>query len=148
MKTILCALLATLLLTGCETAPKSAVASGRQEIVVTGKTPDQVRSIFVKEMVNQGFLPGTADPLNLTFDRKLKSFAGVMAYGPDYDTKAWQRLRVNIIDLGAKGVKIIASGSAVTNRGAPTEQETELHGNNAPSIQALLAEIKTKIEGS
>jgi len=116
--------------------------------MVTGKTPDQVRSVLVKEMMNQGFVPGNADPSNLKFDRKLKSFAGSMAYGPDYDTKAWQRLRVNVIDLGALGVKIVASGWAVTNRGLPKEQETELHGNNAPSIRALLAEIKRKIEGS
>lgn len=72
-------------------------------------------------------------------------FAAGMFFGSGLDARAYQRLRLNIIDQGDGTYRVIGTAFMVGNRGTAFEREDELSGKAWQSVAEQLEIIKQSI---
>ena len=142
MRTILtiCTALIALCLTGCHSTPVMNTASGQPEVVIRGKSRQQIVQTATEFFVHRGYSSLPSDNGNkLVFDRRTEK------PGAKPSTSNCWRVRLALVDLSNGTFRLTGKPCVVDNCGGELEAE---HVNRAsfPQIQALLEEIRTQVQ--
>lgn len=124
---------------GCVAPAKMNTASGRPEVIVTGKTTDQIQAKLANELVNQGYAVRT-DSLNVVAEKEVKDVASRLVFGSRYDSRVFMRSTFTILEQGDGTHRIVGAFAAVTNTGSAFERQEEM-GVQYESMQQFLSGI-------
>ncbi len=135
-------LFALLALCGCHTNPPPLnTVSGRPEVIITGKSAQEILLAARQFFVQRGYGLGPSDNIyKLTFDRHTEKPGGTPV-----PSTCW-RVHLTVVDLGQGAYRLTGIPSKVEACGGELEAEHVMPAAY-PQIQNLLQEIKARLAG-
>jgi len=132
-------LLALLLCLGCHSSPPLNTPSGRPEVLLQGKTPQQILTACQEFFLRRGYAPKPSNnAFKLTFDRRTEKPGAV----PSKD-HCW-RIHLTVADLGGGFCRLSGIPTKVDGCGSELESE-HIMAQSFPQIQPLLEQIKANL---
>lgn len=139
-------LLIIFVLSACATPVKHNTASGRPEIVISGKVGKQAWAEIMNLMLNNGYNVTTSTDSLLVFEKPIDNIMASLVLGSQYDRTPAARVTINIIEM-VNSTRVVSSFAVVTNPGSAFERITPMNNNpDTASYQMRLKEIKQRIE--
>jgi uncharacterized protein YceK len=146
MKRILCALMMTLLLSGCAAPINHNTASGKVETSFVGAKKSVVRERITNEIINRGYNIIRSDDSMLVADKPVENVLAAALLGSDYDSTPNARITFNLIQNG-NTVRVVADCAVITNPGSAFERRTNANNNaETANIQSWLDGIKRSLQ--
>ncbi len=145
MRTLLAMLSLALAVAGCS-APRMRTASGRPEVTIKGQTMEQLKAHFVNDLTARGYTLRNDSPKAMVFEKR-ETGAISLLFRSELDAKAWNRVKLKLIDRGKGAHRAICTAFLVGNKDSPFEQEKEVV-SEWEDIQAWLERTKASLESS
>ncbi len=134
------AALMVLCLSGCRSTPVMNTASGLPEVVIQGKSRQQVLQTAREFFVHRGYSLTPSDSGNkLAFDRRTEKPGAAPSA-----SNCW-RVRLALADLSGGSYRLTGTPFKVDNCGGELESE-HIMAVSFPQIQSLLEEIRTQLQ--
>ena len=130
-------LTACLICSGCSTAPEIKGASRKPEVIIQGRSPEQIRNASLTLFKERGFTLKDTDALSLVFEKRGKA-SGSYAFGRNYNVAPNLRVHLNIVEEGGGTYRLIATPFVFGN----VSQESVGASNQ---MKLYLEEIKVKL---
>ena|SRR5437763_1264761 len=128
-----------LFIVGCHTAPPLNTPSGRPEVLIQGKTAQQILNASQDFFIRRGYLPKASDNgYKLVFDRRTEK------PGATPSKRHCWRVRLTLVDLGGGFYRLIGLPSKVDGCGGELESES-LMPQSFSQIQAIIEQIKAQL---
>jgi hypothetical protein len=143
VKEMHCSLFISLLLvlcaTGCHTTHALNTASGRPEVIIQGKSAQQILHAAREFFLHRGYsLKPSDNAYKLTFDRRSEKPGGKPSA-----SDCW-RVRLALVDAGNGSYRLIGTPTKVEGCGGELESEHAMPVAY-PQIQVLLQEIRAQL---
>jgi hypothetical protein len=130
-----------ILLVGCA-APTLKTASGRPEVTIDGVPIEKIRTELISFFMDRKWVPRSADNMVATFERRADAMTEIF-YGTRFEPRAFHRLTMTLLDLGAGKTRLMLTIGVVSNVRSAFEKEQELTGIQ---LQRELELIKLNLE--
>ena len=128
------ALIASLLVSACETPVNPGTGSGRPELLIKGATASKVQAVLTNEAVNMGYSPLSRSDVRAVFQRKL-------------DFRVTNRMAFELVEIDGS-VRVIGTLLAIVNMGKSDEYTVAVHNNKDEQkpLMEVLAKAKAALD--
>ncbi|ABD88090.1 hypothetical protein [Rhodopseudomonas palustris] len=142
---IIAAVLASLLVAGCQTAQAPTTASGKPEVTIRA-APGAIKARLLSLAMDRRFNVSKDTEYLLQVEKPTDNIAASVLLGSKYDSTPAERIVFTFAPLG-ENVRVVASLMYVTNPGSAFEQVTPINaGEGVDRTQATLSDIKQSLE--
>jgi hypothetical protein len=136
-----------LLLSGCVAPVQHNTGSGKPEICISSKVPQEaVASALTSDLLNRGYSISQQTNTQVRGDKPVTNVLAAALLGSRYDSTPNARINYNIVS-GQDCTRVVADMNIVTNPGSAFERLTAMsNSQDSVMIQSDLNQIKETLE--